>query len=132
MKILLDTNILLDLLLQRERAEEAVIILNSIERGLHDGVILDISLVNIDYVSKKQKVDSRDFLKLVVKNCKIVGANNKISNDALNLDNNDFEDSLQYVCAKYENCDQIITNDKGFYNGELKTLNSVEFIDKYL
>ena len=42
------------------------------------------------------------------------------------------EDSLQYVCAKYENCDQIITNDKGFYNGELKTLNSVEFIDKYL
>jgi len=36
MKIFLDTNILLDLLLERENFKEAMIILNSVERGIYE------------------------------------------------------------------------------------------------
>lgn len=132
MKIFLDTNILLDLLLERERFEESMIILNSIERGVHEGVLLDITLVNVDYIAKKQKVDASSFLKLIVKNCKVVGVDNTLAMEALELDNNDFEDSLQYVSAKSMGCEQIITNDKGFYKGEVELVSSVEFVDGFL
>ena len=132
MKIFLDTNILLDLLLQREKFEEAMIIFNSIEKGIHEGVVLDITLVNVEYISRKQEIDTKEFLKLMVENCKVVGADNNLSMEALNLNNNDFEDSLQYVCAKNEMCEQIITNDKGFYLGELEVLGSSEFVAGFL
>lgn len=132
MKIFLDTNILLDLLLERDKFEEAMIILNSVERGIHEAVILDITLVNVDYIAKKQKVDAKEFLKLIVKNCKITSVSNDLSLEALTLDNNDFEDSLQYVCAKNEACEQIVTNDKGFYVGELEVVSSVGFVEGFL
>lgn len=132
MKVFLDTNIFLDLLLQREKFEEALIIFNSIERGLNEGVVLDITLVNVDYIAKKQKVDAKEFLKLIVQNCKVVGVNNELSMEALELDNKDFEDSLQYVSAKYEICEQIVTNDKGFYVGDLTVVSSVDFVDGFL
>jgi len=131
-KIFLDTNILLDLLLEREKFEEAMIILNSVERGIHEAVILDITLVNVDYIAKKQKVDAKEFLKLIVKNCKITSVSNDLSLEALILDNNDFEDSLQYVCAKNEACEQIVTNDKGFYLGDVKVVSSVAFVEGFL
>ena len=131
MKIFLDTNILLDLLLQREKTKEAMIILNSIDRGAYDGVISDITLINIAYVARKQKVNTKDFLKALVQTCKITGANNALSSEALALDNSDFEDSLQYVCAKSEGCDYIISNDKRFYQGEIDVLNSDKFVDGF-
>jgi len=131
-KVFLDTNIFLDLLLQREKFEEALIIFNSIERGLNEGVVLDITLVNVDYIAKKQKVDAKEFLKLIVQNCKVVGLNNELSMEALELDNKDFEDSLQYVSAKHEICEQIVTNDKGFYVGDLTVVSSVDFVDGFL
>jgi predicted nucleic acid-binding protein len=130
MKIFLDTNILLDLLLEREKVKEAMIILNSIDRGVYEGVILDITLINIDYISRKQQVDAKDFLKLLVQDCKVIGADNNLSIEALNLDNSDFEDSLQYVCAKNSGCEYIISNDKSFYRGEIEVLSSSEFVNK--
>ncbi len=63
--------------------------------------------------------------------CKITGANTVLSTEALALDNSDFEDSLQYVCARSEGCDVIISNDKRFYQGEIDVLNSDIFIDNY-
>ena len=132
MKIFLDTNILLDLLLQREKFEEAMIIFHSIEKGIHEGVVLDITLVNVEYITRKQKVEVKEFLKLVIENCKIVGADNFLVMEALNLDNNDFEDSVQYVCAKHEVCEQIVTNDKKFYVGEIEVVSSSEFVDGFL
>jgi len=130
MKIFLDTNILLDLLLEREKVKEAIIILNSIDRGVYEGVILDITLINIDYISRKQQVDAKDFLKILVQDCKVVGADNNLSMEALNLDNSDFEDSLQYICAKNSGCEYIISNDKKFYHGEIEVLSSSEFVNK--
>ena len=132
MKVFLDTNILLDLLLQREKFEEAMIILNSIERGVHEAVVLDISLVNVAYIARKQEVDVKGFLKLLIQNCKIVGADNQLSLEAVDLDNRDIEGSLQYVCAKNERCEKIITNDKGFYVGEIEIVGSEEFVDGFL
>lgn len=132
MKIFLDTNIFLDLLLQREKFQEAMIILNSIERGVHEGVLLDITLVNVDYIAKKQKVDASEFIKLITQNCKVIGVNNELVLEALALNHYDFEDALQYVVAKNEACEQIVSNDKKFYVGEIAVVSSLEFVESNL
>jgi predicted nucleic acid-binding protein len=50
----------------------------------------------------------------------------------LEIENNDFEDTLQYLSAKHSDSDCIITNDKSFYKVDIETLSSGEFIQKYL
>lgn len=37
----------------------------------------------------------------------------------------DFEDVLQYVCAKKGECRAIVTNDKGFYRGEIDLISLI-------
>jgi len=71
----------------------------------------------------------RNISKLVTKNCKVVGVNNELVLEALALNHHDFEDALQYVSAKHEACDQIVSNDKGFYVGEIAVVSSLEFVE---
>jgi len=132
MKLFLDTNIFLDLILKRENYKEALYILNAIAEGLFEGVILDITLFNIDYIAKKQVKDIREFLETVNGIFKIVGADNDHITKALELKNRDLEDNLQYILAKENGCKIIITNDKDFIKNDLKILSSKEFIDNYL
>jgi predicted nucleic acid-binding protein len=127
MKLFLDTNIFLDLLLQREGAEQAETLLNAIEIGLHDGIVLDITLVNIDYVAKRQNVDAKLFLSLIIKHFKVVGMNNALSLEALEIESSDFEDALQFVAAKSEGCEAIISNDKRFYSHNIPVVTSSDF-----
>ena len=127
MKLFLDTNIFLDLLLQRERAEQAEMLLNMIEIGLHDGIVLDITLVNIDYVAKRQGVDAKAFLALIIKHCKVACIDNALSLEALEIKSSDFEDALQFVAAKSEGCEVIISNDKRFYSQDIPVVTSSDF-----
>ena len=76
MQIFIDTNIFLDLILKREKYKEALHIFNSIEQGLFDAYILDITILNIDYIAKKQTQDIREFLNVVNKLFNIVGGSN--------------------------------------------------------
>ena len=45
MKIFIDTNIFLDLILKRENYNKALIILNAIEKRVFQGVIADITVL---------------------------------------------------------------------------------------
>lgn len=131
MKIFLDTNIFLDLILKRD-SQEALKILNATQKGLFRGYILDITLLNIDYVAKKQAKDIRDFLNLINDTFTIIGATNKSIKQALSIANKDFEDNLQYISAKISSCDMIISNDKNFYSKDIEVLFSKEFVSKYM
>ena len=132
MRLFLDTNIFLDLLFKREYEKEALIILNTINKGVHEGILLDITLINIAYVARKQKVDIEKFLNIILQNCYVVGANNQMAQDALALRHSDFEDALQYISAKETECDLIVTNDKRFYNGSLEVMRSNIFVEKFI
>ena len=132
MNIFVDTNVILDVILKRESYENSLIILNSIEKDLFRGFISDITLLNIDYIASKQVKDIKDFLILLNNVFTVVGANNVIFKEALAINNKDLEDNVQYVCAKSCNCDCIITNDKKFYQGKIKLLNSKTFINQYI
>lgn len=132
MKIFIDTNIFLDLILKREYYKEAILIFNAVDKNMFQAIVLDVTLLNIDYVARKQIKDIRNFIKLVNEKFTVVGANNTSFVKALELDNKDLEDNLQYICAEDEKCMLIITNDKSFYKGELKCMGSLEFVNRYL
>ena len=132
MKLFLDTNIFLDLILKRAHFDKALLIFNAIESRLFSGVILDITILNIDYIANKQVKDVKEFLKLVNKHFEVVGASNEMIEQALKIDNKDLEDNLQYLSAKNSKCEIIITNDKTFYTKDIETVSSSEFVQRYL
>jgi predicted nucleic acid-binding protein len=132
MRVFVDTNIFLDLILRREHFDKALLIFNAIEKRLFSGVILDITILNIDYVANKQIKDVKEFLKLLTQYFEIVGASNKIIEDALKLENSDLEDNVQYLSAKNAKCEMIITNDQNFYKGNIPVVSSSAFVDRYL
>jgi predicted nucleic acid-binding protein len=132
MKIFVDTNIFLDLILKRENFHDALLIFNAIEKKLFEGVVLDITILNIDYVAKKQVQNIKEFIKLINANFSVVGVSNEMIAKALEIEHNDFEDILQYLSAKSFGSDCVITNDKNFYQSDIETLSSSQFIKKYL
>lgn len=132
MKIFVDTNIFLDLILKREHFHDALLVFNAIEKNLFSGVVLDITILNIDYVAKKQVKDIREFIRAVNENFSVSGVSNEMISEALEIHNSDFEDTLHYLSAKNFNCACVITNDKSFYKSDIETLSSSEFVKKYL
>ena len=96
------------------------------------GVILDITLLNIDYVAQKQVRDVRNFLRFVNSVFDIQDASNSSVNEALAIDNNDLEDNLQYVRAINSKATLIISNDIKFYQGKIEVMNSRAFVEKYI
>ena len=132
MHIFIDTNIFLDLILKREKFQEALLILNSIEKKIFDASILDITILNIDYVAKKQIQNTDSFLSTVNQLFQVLGASNQTIEKALSINNNDLEDNVQYICAKEAGCEVIITNDKNFYSETITKVSSMEFVSKYL
>lgn len=132
MKALLDTNIFLDFLLLREKEQAAKDILEFNKNDNFKFFVADISLINIDYIAKKEATNIRDFLKYMNDNFTVLGANNSDFNYALNLENKDLEDNLQYCLALKNNCDCIVTNDKNFLQKDIKVISSEDFVVKYL
>ena len=132
MRLFIDTNIFLDLLLKRDNYKDSLKTINSIVDGKYEAVVLDITILNIDYVAKKQVKNIRDFLKLVTQYFVIIGATNIEITQALELKNSDLEDNLQYISALKSSCDIIISNDKNFYSHKLEVLTSSIFSKRYL
>jgi len=132
MKVFIDTNIFLDLILKREYYQEAMLIFNAIEKQLFIGYIADITILNIDYIAKKQIKNIKEFLSIVNQTFVINGASNDMIDQALKIQNNDLEDNIQYLIAKQNNCDIIVTNDQNFYSKDIKTVNSIEFKQRYI
>ena len=132
MKIFLDTNIFLNLLLKRDGYKEAEMILNACNQNIFQGFICDITLLNIDYIASKQVENIRDFLKILNETFTIVGLDNAMFQKALDLNNSDLEDNAQYVCAKESNCYLVVSDDKAFYEGDVTVIESKDFVKKYM
>ena len=132
MKIFIDTNVFLDVILNRENVQASTQILNSCHQKLFDGYVADITLLNIDYVASKQTKEIRAFLQIINDSFSVVGADNKVFELAFNIDNKDLEDTVQYVCASMQKCDVIVSNDSRFYSAEVEVLDSLGFVERYL
>ena len=135
MKILIDTNIILDLIQSRDPfSENASKIINSCVKKENEGYISAHSLSDIFFILRKDKtVEERKALILNLCSFFIVIPEDKNFYTAVcqNNDWNDLEDGLQMKCADFENLDYIVTRDagKGFNNSPVKVISAENFLN---
>ena len=135
MKILIDTNIILDLIQSREPfSENASKIINSCIKKENEGYISAHSLSDIFFILRKDKtVEERKALILNLCSFFIVIPEDKNFYTAVcqNNDWNDLEDGLKMKCADFENLDYIVTRDagKGFNNSPVKVISAENFLN---
>ena len=132
MKILLDTNIVLDILLAREPfVDEAREIFLLIENQQVEGFVCATTITTIHYLIGRQKDKaSADALVLnLLKLFEVALVDKQILQDASLNNGVDYEDSVIYTSAKYAQVDMIVTRDKrGFKNSEISILKPKEFL----
>lgn len=95
-------------------------------------------ITTIYYVnSKENKKQALHNIQAISKTLKIIEFSNKEVEESCKLmledgDYVDLEDTIQYIMAKKQNCELIISNDKNFISKEIKILTSEEFCKEYI
>lgn len=134
MKLLIDTNIVLDVLCNRKGfVENSSKVFKLCETKKLDGYLSAISVPNIAYILRKEL--SIEKLKSIIVKLNIIFSIIELKpNDlilATDLDFKDYEDALQSVCAKRIKADFIITrNTKDFKNSPVKAITPEQLFDR--
>ena len=132
MKVLLDTNIVLDVLLERELfVDLARDIFILVENAEVDGYLCATSVTTLHYLIAKAltKHDADETIKELLTLFGITEVNKDILQDACTTNGIDYEDSVIYAAAKYAGVDMIVTRDKkGFKQSEVNVVSPQEFL----
>ena len=117
-RALLDTNVVLDFLLDRDpfASDAAIIWQATIERKL-DIYISAITPINVFYIARKIKNAqlAREFVKSLLASCLVCRADHATLESALSLPLKDFEDAFQVASAQTEGVDFLVTRDPADY-----------------
>ena len=134
MKVLIDTNIIIDLLANREGfAEPAAQLFKLCEIGKVQGIVYALSIANIVYVMRKEL--ERSQIEDVITKLSSIFAIADMKGDDLKkaaaLPIPDFEDALQSACASRVKADFIVTrNLKDFKNSKVMAIKPSELIER--
>lgn len=137
MRILLDTNIILDIALKRKpHIENIRLILNNADQHRFEFYVTSISLADIHYVLSREvgKRKSLMFLKDWIAKVEVCLSDRQAVFSALHSGFKDFEDAVQYFSAVNSNLEVILTsNEKDFKLAtQIEVLNPQQFVGKYL
>ena len=137
--ILLDTNVVVDVLLNRENA---IYTNRIIELAIDDEAIECVTtttVTDIHYLYKKYSdpkltgYEVQDKLRDLLYILDMLPVTAKDVFNALECKWSDLEDALQYCVAVANGCDCIITNNtKDFENPQIEVISPKDFIDRYL
>lgn len=133
MDVLIDTNILLNYITNREDAylEPSVKIVELCAEGILNGYIAFHTLSTLWYVLRKRDdKERRSILKDICKIFTVASASQAEILDAIERDFfQDFEDCLQDKCAKEAGAEYIITcNEKDYCSSEIPAVNPDDFL----
>jgi len=131
--LLIDTNIVLDWLLERQPfAENAERIMEYCINGNLRGYLAGHTLLNIFYITRKEKSikDRKEILLMLCDWFEIIEIDKEMIIIALQNEQwQDLEDGLQMQCAAHEKLDYIITrNIKDFTNSEVTAMLPEDFL----
>jgi predicted nucleic acid-binding protein len=134
MRVLLDTDVILDFLLEREPFFEAASELLELNaNGIFDAHISGITPINVFYLGRKVVGAAKirqgitDLLKLV----RISSVTHESLERALDLPFADFEDAVQHAIATSSGLEAIVTRNLGDYkNASLQVFSPKGYIEK--
>ncbi|WP_179008381.1 type II toxin-antitoxin system VapC family toxin [Winogradskyella forsetii] len=134
-RLLIDTNIVIDLLSKREKFyDEAADLFSRADKKELELAISSLTFANTNYILTKLKSakEAREILRKFKVLVELLSLDDKITELALSDDNfPDFEDGLQYYSAIENQIDIIITrNKKDFKNSRIPVLTAKEFLSR--
>jgi len=134
MKLFVDANVVLDVLLRRAEfvaASQRVLSLCATRR--HEGGISALSVCNLMYVLRRylSLAEARDRMRRIVEWLPMIPIGSSDVALALNEEHPDFEDAVQANCAAQWGAELIVTRDpKGFSHATVPVLSPDEFLEQ--
>jgi predicted nucleic acid-binding protein len=133
-RLILDTNVLLDFLLEREGfAESSTEVVRAVERKAHEGFVSPTSLSTVHYFLRKAKGDEearaclRDLLRLF----SVAPIDQQIVASALEKHGGDFEDHVIAEAARAAGAHAVVTRDsRGFAGSGIDVLSPSELLSR--
>ncbi|MDA3791513.1 MAG: PIN domain-containing protein [Desulfobacula sp.] len=132
MNILFDTNVILDVMLDRTPfSAPAGHLLSLVEQGEISGFICATTVTTIHYLATKivGKEQTQNQIKNLTILFDIAPVNRPVIEDALKSKFTDFEDAVIYQSARHAGAEAIVTRDvKGFKKSELPVYSPTEML----
>lgn len=132
MKIVFDTNIVLDVLLEREPfASLSINLFNAVEQQVIQGYLCATTITTIDYLLSKSlgKVSAKLAINRLLDLFAIAEVNDVILKAAINSNFSDFEDAVLYHSGVYASVDGFLTrNSKDFKTASLPIYSPTELL----
>ena len=119
MKVLIDNNIVIDAIKPNPDFEKnGKKVFTLIRQGVIEPYIVSSSLTDIFYILRKVQGsnDAKTTLKNLITVFNTISLEEKDCIEALNLPNNDYDDSVISICAKKADVDYIVSRDEDFIN----------------
>jgi len=138
-RVFVDANVIIDLFIpDRPFSEHSIIVIDWLS-DIGSKLFTSCDLITTVYyvLSKSDREKALDSIEDAITLFKLIPFSNEEVIEAVNLmrNNNNFkdlEDTIQYVLAKKENCDLILTNDKKFFSPDIETLTTKDFYEKFI
>lgn len=120
MKIALDTNVLLDAILNRPGRAYALQLMLAVAKEKAAGVVSANSITDLYYLARKGIGDqaAREAVFDILSIFDIAAVDGDVCAMALNTPMSDYEDAVLAVCAAKEGCDYIATSDRGLLRAD--------------
>lgn len=133
MKILFDTNIILDLLLKRDPFhKDTYALISKVEAGEISGFLCATTITTIHHFVEKQqgKESAMHTISSLLKLFEVANVTRAVLIDAIEANDYDYEDAVLYKSAYHAGASFIVTRDKkGFNKSDIPVLTPEELID---
>lgn len=125
-RILLDTNIVLDVLLDRQpHAEASAAVWAAVEAGISEGMLAAHAVTTIHYLVRRERGDAkaRRVISAILRVFGVAPVDGAVVQEALQLPFPYFEDAVTAAAARLAGCEYIVTRDpKGFRGSPVRAL----------
>ena len=135
MRVLLDTNIILDFFLERKPFfVDASQLFKAIADDKIEGFITASSVTDIFYICRRQTrniEEAKQILTTTLALLKICPVDREILETALKSNVADFEDAVQIACAQAQNLDAVITrNTRDFQTANIPVMSANQMMEQ--
>lgn len=125
-RILFDTNVILDVLLDRKpHADASAAVWSSVETGVLEGMLSAHAVTTIHYLVRRERgaAKATRTIHAILKVFGIAAVDAGVIHEALQLSLSDFEDAVTAAAARSAGCECIVTRDpRGFRASPVRCL----------
>jgi predicted nucleic acid-binding protein len=125
-RILFDTNVVLDVLLDRQPYVEAsAAAWAAVETGIVEGLLAAHAVTTVHFLVRREKgnIKAKRIISAILSVFGVATVDSAVIQEALQLPFSDFEDAVTAAAARVAGCECIVTRDpKGFRGSPVRSL----------